>query len=71
MPKMRFYGTICPVCKRSIGLGKIELRDGAQLQDLRHALSQTGWRGETAKCGDPKCGGIKMCGTNDLIFLDL
>lgn len=70
MPEMRLYGTICPTCKRSIGLGKIEIKDGAQLEDLRHALSQTGWQGETAKCDDSTCGGIKVCGLNDLIFLD-
>ena len=71
MPRMRFYGTICPICKRSIGVGTIELRDGAYLDDLRYKLSQRGWQAKRRRCVDPECNGSKLCGLKDLIFLDL
>jgi len=68
MPKIRTYGTVCPSCKKPFEVGKIELENGAQLADLRRALSELKWEAEFVEC--PECKAGKLCGPSDLIFLD-
>ena len=70
MLKMRIYGTTCQACGKSIGVGKIELQDNAPLSELRHTLSEIGWKGERVKCDDPICKADNWCGPDNLIFLD-
>jgi len=66
MREMRIYGTVCPNCKRSIELGKVELERSAPLAELRRALAEQGWQGEAVKC--PVCKVGNLCGPDDLIF---
>ncbi len=51
-------------------MGKVPLEDGAQLADLRRALAERGWTNEWVTCPNLECNAGKLCGPDDLIFLD-
>jgi hypothetical protein len=70
MLETRKYGTVCPICKKLILVGPIDLPPNAYLADLRQKLSAKGWQDKTLNCSDPECNAAKTCGLNDLIFLD-
>ncbi len=70
MQRIRIYGTVCPQCKKSFVMGKVPLEDGAQLADLRRALAERGWTNEWVTCPNLECNAGKLCGPDDLIFLD-
>jgi hypothetical protein len=64
----REYGILCLTCKRFITMGEVELRDKAQLTDLRRALSEQGEQGGSLQC--PYCGAENRYGPNALVLLD-
>jgi hypothetical protein len=66
--KFRSYGTLCSQCKKLFEVGKIELEDGAQLADLRTAVSHQGWQEQTVLC--PNCKARKRCTLFSLMFVD-
>ena len=70
MPSSRTYGVVCPACKKSFSVGRIDLPPYAGLLDLENELSEQDWKPGFRVCPNPKCKAAIYVTLQRLTFVD-